>query len=513
MDASPEILSFLALFAAIASAAFGYLQSRKRARLEKQLEQESSRRVAAEVASVAVSGGPVDLAALRRAQQQRDDADFESNATKSVSIEAVSFRDAGLFQDGTWQLQPGINVLLGRNGYCKSLLLRELAALLSRSEQQMLGKSPSSRLSVAVRVGATTQEIVRGSAGFERSLGPVPVLAIPDSRFVNRSEDALRAAPDPYAKLARDGAYHFVEQLPYNTIVQGLLHSLCFDYFQNRESFDLPIFALLTEVFRELTDSSFRFDSIKRVDATGFHLNVITEGNPQPVPVQVASQGTLSVLAVFGLIFRQLEGLARYDKSKTPLVQRRAIVIIDELDAHLHPSWQQRIGGLLRKHFPNIQFIISAHSPLLVAGAGRGETSVLRKQDKRFKIVTYIDRDFIGATAADIYGTIFDVADGDDEVFLQHSKLAAAKVDNRPQIERLRSRESLSNEEEAELRRLQQEDLYMRRVQAIEQSRSEESKRLVQLETECSMLRIQVRKLQAEVTAAKAQPVEQGTAR
>ena len=43
-----------------------------------------------------------------------------------------------------------------------------------------------------------------------------------------------------------------------------------------------------------------------------------------------------------------------------------AIVMIDELDLHLHPQWQQRIAGDLLKAFPNSQFIVSTHSPYIV---------------------------------------------------------------------------------------------------------------------------------------------------
>ncbi|NMG55447.1 AAA family ATPase [Aromatoleum aromaticum] len=43
-----------------------------------------------------------------------------------------------------------------------------------------------------------------------------------------------------------------------------------------------------------------------------------------------------------------------------------AIVMIDELDLHLHPQWQQRIAGDLLRAFPDTQFIVSTHSPYVV---------------------------------------------------------------------------------------------------------------------------------------------------
>jgi len=47
-------------------------------------------------------------------------------------------------------------------------------------------------------------------------------------------------------------------------------------------------------------------------------------------------------------------------------LQGQGIVIIDEIDLHLHPQWQRRIIPQLRKTFPNIQFIVTTHSPLVL---------------------------------------------------------------------------------------------------------------------------------------------------
>jgi hypothetical protein len=45
------------------------------------------------------------------------------------------------------------------------------------------------------------------------------------------------------------------------------------------------------------------------------------------------------------------------------------IVLIDEVDLHLHPRWQREILIKLTKVFPNLQFIVSTHSPVIVVGA------------------------------------------------------------------------------------------------------------------------------------------------
>ncbi len=58
----------------------------------------------------------------------------------------------------------------------------------------------------------------------------------------------------------------------------------------------------------------------------------------------------------------------RYPDSDSPLLEP-AIVLVDELDLHLHPRWQREIIGFLTKQFPKTQFIVTAHSPLVVQAA------------------------------------------------------------------------------------------------------------------------------------------------
>ncbi|MBC8083260.1 MAG: AAA family ATPase [Hymenobacter sp.] len=71
----------------------------------------------------------------------------------------------------------------------------------------------------------------------------------------------------------------------------------------------------------------------------------------------------------------------RYPDSANPLAES-AIVLIDEIDLHLHPSWQRELLKKLSGIFPNTQFIATAHSPLVVQAAGdAGANVVLLKRD------------------------------------------------------------------------------------------------------------------------------------
>ncbi len=62
----------------------------------------------------------------------------------------------------------------------------------------------------------------------------------------------------------------------------------------------------------------------------------------------------------------------RAEKGKRKAVANAAVVLIDEADAHLHVSWQQRIGFWLTERFPNVQFLVTTHSPFTCQAAVPG---------------------------------------------------------------------------------------------------------------------------------------------
>jgi energy-coupling factor transporter ATP-binding protein EcfA2 len=77
----------------------------------------------------------------------------------------------------------------------------------------------------------------------------------------------------------------------------------------------------------------------------------------------------------------------RYPDSPQPL-HEPAIVLVDELDLHLHPRWQREIIGFLTKQFPKTQFIVTAHSPLVVQAAQDVDANIvlLRRVGDHVKI-------------------------------------------------------------------------------------------------------------------------------
>ena len=91
---------------------------------------------------------------------------------------------------------------------------------------------------------------------------------------------------------------------------------------------------------------------------------VAFEGNIT-LPFEHLSDGQRTVLGLFCDIARRTAILNPH-LSGDAISQTHGIVLIDELDLHLHPKWQRRIIEDLRNVFPNIQFICTTHSPFLI---------------------------------------------------------------------------------------------------------------------------------------------------
>jgi energy-coupling factor transporter ATP-binding protein EcfA2 len=71
--------------------------------------------------------------------------------------------------------------------------------------------------------------------------------------------------------------------------------------------------------------------------------------------------------------------VTRYPNSDDPLAEP-AVVLVDEIDLHLHPKWQRELISFLTERFPNTQFIVTAHSPLIVQAAPEANLVLLRRE-------------------------------------------------------------------------------------------------------------------------------------
>lgn len=133
-------------------------------------------------------------------------------------------------------------------------------------------------------------------------------------------------------------------------------------------------------VIRELL----RFAATTRLRVVDGVVRVQEEGQKERswLTLDQLSDGNQTVLAMATGIMGPL--LRKWDVVR----EAEGVVLVDELDAHLHPRWKMRIVGDLRRTFPNVQFIASTHEPLCLRGLLDREILSLKKVDGR---VQYTD--------------------------------------------------------------------------------------------------------------------------
>lgn len=135
---------------------------------------------------------------------------------------------------------------------------------------------------------------------------------------------------------------------------------------------------LLLEILRD--DLMPNQITVERVDSDGLWLK---DRNGLQLAWGEMSDGYRSALALLADILRHLiaaygiNGLAERGADGKLKIVRSGVVMIDEIDAHLHPEWQREIGFWLKRHFPNIQFLVTTHSPIICQAADENGLFVL----------------------------------------------------------------------------------------------------------------------------------------
>ena len=135
------------------------------------------------------------------------------------------------------------------------------------------------------------------------------------------------------------------------------------------------------------------------------------------LPMRDLSDGCRTVYALVLDIVHQmaqdfgLDAVFTIDENGKPKVKSAGVVLIDEVETHIHPSWQLKIGFWLKEHFPNVQFFISTHSPLILRAADEGGVFVLPSEGDAHTVrrltTEELDRVRLGRAEKVLLGTAF----------------------------------------------------------------------------------------------------------
>ena len=184
-------------------------------------------------------------------------------------------------------------------------------------------------------------------------------------------------------------------------------------------------------------------------------IGTIDDARGAPLHAGVLSSGTQGTLLWIYALAIEMAGHYEF----VPGWQEEpAILLIDEIENHLHPIWQRRVIPALLDHFPNLQIFATTHSPFVVAGLKAGQVHLLNRDEKTGVVTATTNaEDIIGWTADEILRTMMGVDDPTDDT-------TAAAARELRQLRNEGPRDTVDAEEQrqqrmAELRRSVDRDL------------------------------------------------------
>ncbi len=180
--------------------------------------------------------------------------------------------------------------------------------------------------------------------------------------------------------------------------------------------------------------------------------NMFSNGAPVYVGnLSAGTQGTLMWVWFLALkMVHHYEFANGWDK-------RPAILLIDEIENHLHPTWQRRVIPALLEHFPGLQIFATTHSPFVVAGLKAGQVHLLNRDENGVITANPNEQDIIGWTTDEILRTFMGVDDPTDDETAAAARELRQLRDEGPRQEPLD--EEQRRERMRELRQLVDRDL------------------------------------------------------
>lgn len=411
-----------------------------------------------------------------------------------MHIHRIHIKNIKSIREATWKFPTdrakGWHVVLGDNGSGKSTLLRAIAvALLGPKESYGLRQPWDAWLRSGCQSGEITLDLgwdpqIDCFAG--KGMTPVPGKDLSLGITIERKDEHAKTVdidshhhrPDPerhvwgsddgwfaasYGPFRRfTGGIGRVEQSTSGNIMRLNRHlSLFGEGVALTEGLEwltlLRAETAFQGVGQQLLDPLKSFVNQEGFLPSGVSLKEVTtkqvvfsDASGVPLPVQELSDGYRSILSMTFELIRQLsftfgpDGI--FDVADPKRVCAGGVVIIDEIDAHLHPTWQKRIGFWLCEHFPNIQFIVSTHSPLICQAAERGSILLLPRSGTDGKPRLLKGNEFKRV----VYGNVLD-AYGTDAFGEEAAMTRSVKSkDMRDRLAQLNNKELLKGLDEAE---------------------------------------------------------------
>ena len=321
-----------------------------------------------------------------------------------MRVSRLKLANLRVIEEAEFRFRPGFNLVAGVNGVGKTSVLDALGVCLSAIVKQANGIGYRARTFSPndLRVGAEALtaecEVELDGAAYTYLVHNPCRIGVRRRNMPGNSQARVRrrparaefvgdapsrsAAPSngrPLAVLFATRRASASAREPLNLAAAGGIAAACSDAFASRElrlgefaawlrvqrtmAVERPAAWRVLDAFRAAVSRFLPGYSDLRIDGDAW-LNLLIDRNDISLPVAQLSDGERGVLAMVLDLTRRLA--QANPEMRDPAAEAEAVVLIDEIELHLHPAWQRRIVGNLTETFPKCQFIATTHSPQVI---------------------------------------------------------------------------------------------------------------------------------------------------
>lgn len=338
----------------------------------------------------------------------------------SVEIEGIG----GVKNKLVLEFTDGVNIICGCNGSNKTTILESIAHFFSNGGQHFLKKNALSKtgkckinitddnecetLEYIIDVFEPNKRPSIGSGYNDKALKVLKFNTHRDFQYKKVNEikcDPQRSDVDNYSVVTRGvSADDLKNWLVNRCLFQHMEGSLSDSSIENLET---------AKSCFNVVDESMTFDTV-----TASNFDIMLNTPRGKIYFEYLSSGYKSCIFILLGIIKEIE--YRFNSLGILVKDFDGIILIDEIDLHLHPTWQIKLINSLKKLFPNAQFIITTHSPHIIQSANNDTVIPLfvdENNDTQIKEIQPNEFGFQGWTIEEILKDVMGMEDTRSDLY------------------------------------------------------------------------------------------------
>ena len=349
---------------------------------------------------------------------------------KTMRIESIHLKNVGVFEDEKINFQPvkvkdkaEVHIFTGENGSGKSTLLYALADFFDQPKflqdrfringeippkgqvklKHSLGTATLAQQTDKLLIGLTGD---KGHFRFFDNLyreGPINrhCLLFAYSGVRSLSSQSISSIEEITENPFTD-ILDFEKSVNSSTLLQWIINNKAKASLSDNGKYSQNI-QLIENIIEEIVGKPIQF--VLEIEPA-FHLKIKMDNTL--LSVDVLPDGLKSIISWIADLIMRMDRIHWTSVGDVPILARNFILFLDEIDIHLHPSWQRKILPVVQKTFKNAQIFVSTHSPFVVNSIDDAWVYQLKVKDGNAK-VNQIFRSETGNSYSTILQEVFGI--------------------------------------------------------------------------------------------------------